>query len=119
MKTPAQNTPLVCNMDVFTPAERENHTRTTTQLFQSVQTIHEVENGFEFIFPNFDSTENMIQLTEFIFNERRCCPFLEFTLKIAHNDAPISLLLTGPEGTQEFLRAEFTEYRSSGNEAFV
>ena len=109
MKTPAQNTPLVCNMDVFTPAERENHTRTTTQLFQSVQTIHEVENGFEFIFPNFDSTENMIQLTEFIFNERRCCPFLEFTLKIEPNDAPISLLLSGPEGTQEFLRAEFGE----------
>ena len=95
MKTPAQQIPIACNMDVFTPAERENHILTTTRLFQSVQTIHEAEN--------------MIQLAEFIFNERRCCPFLEFTLKIAHNDAPISLLLTGPEGTQEFLRTEFGE----------
>ena len=95
MKTSVQNTPLVCNMDVFTPAERENHILTTTRLFQSVQTIHEAEN--------------MIQLAEFIFNERRCCPFLEFTLKIAPNDAPISLLLTGPKGTQEFLSAEFGE----------
>ena len=109
MKAPAQQTPLICNMDVFTPAERENHILTTTRLFQSVQTIHEAENGFEFIFPNFDAAENMIQLAEFIFNERRCCPFLEFTLKIAPNDAPISLLLTGPKGTQEFLRAEFGE----------
>jgi hypothetical protein len=108
MKTYVQNTPLVCNMDVFTPAERENHIRTTTQLFQHVQTIHEVENGFEFMFPNFDAAENLTQLAEFIFNERRCCPFLEFTLKITPNDAPISLLLTGPEGTQEFLRAEFS-----------
>ncbi|MDQ3007243.1 MAG: hypothetical protein M3R47_17900, partial [Chloroflexota bacterium] len=115
MKTSAQNTPLVCNMDVFTPAERENHIRTTTQLFQYVQTIHEVENGFEFMFPNSGAAENITQLAEFIFNERRCCPFLEFTLRIAPNDTPISLLLTGPEGTQEFLRAEFTEYRSSGN----
>ena len=119
MKTSVQNTPLVCNMDAFTPAERENHIQTTTQLFQRVQTVHEVENGFEFIFPNFDAAENLTQLAEFIFNERRCCPFLEFTLKIPPNDAPISLLLTGPEGTQEFLRAEFTEYHSSGNEVFA
>lgn len=109
MNTPAQNIPLACNMDVFTPTEREKHIRTTTQLFQSVQAIHEAENGFEFIFPNFDAPDDMTQLAEFIFNERRCCPFLEFTLKIASNDTPISLLLTGPEGTQEFLRAEFTE----------
>ena len=114
-----QQTPLICNMDVFTPAEREDHIRTTIQLFQSVQSIREARNGFEFMFPNPDESENMTQLAEFIFNERRCCPFLEFTLKIAPNDAPISLLLTGPEGTQEFLRAEFTEYRSSGNEAFI
>ena len=109
MNTPAQNIPLACNMDVFMPGEREKHIQTTTQLFQSVQTIHEAENGFEFLFPNFDAPDNMTQLAEFIFNERRCCPFLEFTLKIASNDAPISLLLTGPEGTQEFLRAEFNE----------
>src|SRR5688572_29043584 len=98
MKTSVQNTPLVCNMDVFTPTERENHIRATAQLFQHVQTIHEVENGFEFMFPNFDAAENLTQLAEFIFNERRCCPFLEFKLKIASNDAPISLLLTGQIG---------------------
>ena len=109
MKTPAQQTPLACNMDVFTLAEREDHIRTTTQLFQSVQVVHETENGFEFMFPNADESENITQLAEFIFNERRCCPFLEFTLKIASNDAPISLMLTGPDGTQEFLRAEFNE----------
>ncbi|HVF25699.1 MAG TPA: hypothetical protein VNA23_07410 [Anaerolineales bacterium] len=107
MNIPTQNTPLVCNMDVFTPTERENHIQTTTQLFQRIQTILESENGFEFMFPNFDAAENMTQLAEFIFNERRCCPFLEFTLRIAPNDMPISLLLTGPEGTKEFLRAEF------------
>ena len=117
MKTSVQHTPLICNMDVFTPGERENHIRTTTQLFQSVQAIHEAENGLEFVFPNSGKQEVLIQLAEFIFNERRCCPFLEFRLRITP-DMPISLLLTGPEGTQEFLRAEFTEYRLSNNEAF-
>lgn len=119
MKSDTQQTPLICNMDVFTPAEREQHIRSTAQLFQSVQAIHKAENGFEFLFPNLDEADNLTQLAEFISNERRCCPFLEFTLKILPKDTPISLLLTGPEGTQEFLRAEFTEYRSRGGEAFT
>jgi hypothetical protein len=109
MKSEAQDIPIVCDMNVFTPVERENHIRTTTQLFQTVQGIREVENGYEFIFPGPNGLESITQFAEFIFNERRCCPFLEFTLKISPKDKPISLLLTGPEGTQEFLREEFSE----------
>jgi len=107
MKSTTQNIPLICNMNVFTSVEREKHIETTTQLLQSMQAIHEVTNGFEFIFPN--GTESITKLAEFISNERLCCPFLEFSLRVAPNDEPISLTLTGPEGTQEFLRAEFSE----------
>jgi len=109
MKLDNQSAPLACNMNVFTPAERELHIQTTIQLFQTVQDIHEAESGFEFIFPNPNESEVITKLAEFISNERLCCPFLEFTLKIASNNEPISLLLTGPEGTREFLRAEFRE----------
>jgi len=109
MRSDTQDNPLACNMGVFTPAGRESHIQTTTQLFQSVQDIHEAGNGFEFIFPNPNGSEVITKLAEFISNERLCCPFLEFTLKITSNNEPISLLLTGPEGTQEFLRAEFSE----------
>lgn len=101
-------TPLACNMGVFTPAQREQHIQTTRQLFQTVQNIQEAENGFEFILPN---QSDIIKISEFIVNEKRCCPFLKFTLTIGPDLQPISLLLTGPEGTQEFLREEFTEYR--------
>ena len=107
MNSKSSDTPLVCNMDVFTPAEREDHIQSTTQLYQSVQSIHAVENGYEFTFPN--GSEMITGLGKFISNERLCCPFLEFTLKITPRNAPISLILTGPEGTQEFLQAEFSE----------
>ena len=103
-----QDTAIYCNMDVFTPSERESHIQTTTQLFQTVQSIHEIQNGYEFVFPNRGS-ESIAAFAEFISNERRCCPFLEFTLKIPSNDKPISLILKGPEGTKEFLREEFSE----------
>lgn len=98
--------PLVCNMDVFTPAERESHIQNTLQLYQTVQDIRAAENGYEFLFPY---TTQLSKLAEFISKEKMCCPFLEFTLKIEPNEKPVSLTLTGPEGTREFLREEFTE----------
>ena len=98
--------PLACNMGVFTPAQREAHILNTTQLVQTIQSIQEIENGYVFIFP--DETESIIELAEFISNERLCCPFLKFMLTVNSNNDPISLSLTGPIGTQEFLREEFS-----------
>jgi hypothetical protein len=92
-------------MGIFTPAQRESHIQTTTELIQAVQNVQEVENGYEFTFPN--ETEFISRIAEFISNERLCCPFLKFTLNIVSNTEPVSLSLTGPLGTQEFLRAEF------------
>lgn len=100
------STPLICDMNVFTPAERENHIQNTLQLYQTLQAVHEVENGYDFIFPH---VTELPKLAEFISNEKLCCPFLEFMLHIAPNEKPISLTLTGPEGTPEFLREEFSE----------
>jgi hypothetical protein len=98
-------TPLVCNMNVFTPAERESHIQATMELIQTLQRFQGVEGGYEFRFPN--ESELISKIAEFISNERLCCPFLKFTLQVNSNDEPISLSLTGPDGTQEFLRAEF------------
>ena len=97
--------PLACNMDVFTPAQREAHIRNSTELIQAIQNVQGVENGYELLFPN--KTEFITQIAEFIANERLCCPFLDFTLKVASDKEPVSFILTGPSGTQEFLRAEF------------
>jgi hypothetical protein len=99
------DTPLACNMNVFTPAQREIHIQITNELIQAVQSVQEVENGYEFSFPK--EAEFITKIAEFISNERLCCPFLNFTLNILSNREPISLSLTGPFGTQEFLRAEF------------
>ena len=107
MNSTSQTTPLICNMNVFTSTERENHIQTATQLFRTVQRIQDVERGYEFTFPTESAT--LIQLAQFISKERLCCPFLEFTLQIIPNYETTSLLLTGPEGTREFLRGEFSE----------
>ena len=107
MNTGHSNIPLACDMSVFTPAERELHIQTTKELFQSLQNIRAAENGYEFSFPT--TTEIISSMAAFIAGERLCCPFLEFALKVSPNNEPMTLLLTGPDGTQEFLRAEFSE----------
>src|ERR1051325_3258074 len=100
------DTPLVCNMGVCTPAQREAHIQNTTELLQAIQSIQEVKNGYEFTFPN--KTEWISKAAEFISNEQLCCPFLKFSLNVL-NGGSVSLSLTGPTGTQEFLRLEFEE----------
>ena len=97
-------TPLACNMGVFTPTQREAHTLNTRELIQAVRNVHEVESGYEFTFPN--ESEFISRIAEFVANERLCCPFLRFTLIVGTSE-PVSLSLTGPLGTQGFLRAEF------------
>jgi hypothetical protein len=97
--------PLVCNMGVFTPDQRETHVLITTKLIQSIQSVQEVENGYEFTFPN--NTKFILSIAEFISNERLCCPFIKFTLTVVSISDQLSLSLTGPVGTQEFLREKF------------
>ena len=98
-------TPLACNMNVFTPAQRESHIQATMELVQSFQSVQGIEGGYEFHFPN--ESEMIYKIAGFISNERLCCPFLKFSFTVGASDEPISLSLTGPDGTQEFLRAEF------------
>jgi hypothetical protein len=107
MITSDSNIPLACDMNVFTPAERELHIQNISNMLHSLQNVHEAENGYEFSFPK--SSEIIAGVAEFMSKERLCCPFLEFTLRVSPHNEPISLLLTGPEGTQEFLRLEFSE----------
>ena len=99
--------PIACDMSVFSPEERESHIKNTRQLYQSVLSIREVENGYEFAFPG--RSEFILGLGEFISNERLCCPFLKFNLLIPPADDPVTMTLSGPEGTKEFLREEFSE----------
>lgn len=73
-------------------------------LHDSVQKVREVANGYEFRHAAHVSV--LLLLAEFIRLERRCCPFLEFTLNVETEHGPAWLMLTGPEGVKEFLRAE-------------
>lgn len=104
MKT---DSPLACTLDMFTREQREDHIRVTTKLVNAMQNVREIQNGYEFVFPN--ETQVITGIAEFIANERLCCPFLEFGLNVKSNEPSLWLSLRGPVGTQEFPRAAFEE----------
>jgi hypothetical protein len=100
-------TPLACNMNALTREQREDHSRVTAQLVKAMLCVREIQGGYAFVFPN--ESQYITGIAEFIVNERLCCPFLEFGLNVKPNNLSIALSLSGPVGTQEFLRAEFEE----------
>lgn len=65
----------------------------------------ELENGFRFHFP----LENSIlhDLAEIIDLERKCCPFLNFSLNLQAGDDFVSLELTGAEDAKDIVRELF------------
>lgn len=53
-----------------------------------------------------DTKISLPETVEWLAMERRCCPFLTFHLEISERPGH-RLTITGPDGTAEFIQAEF------------
>jgi hypothetical protein len=62
-----------------------------------------IEAGYRFEFTA--DTETLSLIVTMINSERKCCRFLHFDLRVERDDGPMSLEITGPPGTQEFVDA--------------
>ena len=51
--------------------------------------------------------QTLTEIARTIDAERQCCRFLTFTMTVSQDEGPITLDLTGPAGTREFLTAMF------------
>jgi hypothetical protein len=95
--------PLACVPGAIPADERAGHFALTKALFKdAVQDRRELSNGYSF---RFDA-DQLERVAHFAANERKCCPFLSFTLELMPGGGPLWLRLTGPEGTRAFLDAE-------------
>ncbi len=107
MKHQAGSPALVCNPRALAPEQRRKHEAVSVELFRKAGAVHELQNGLAFQFLNEKATLSLI--TEFIVDEERCCPFLDFEVHVDPQKAILQLSLTGPENTTEFLQAEFAD----------
>ncbi len=51
------------------------------------------------------SGETLASIARAVEAERHCCRFLRFTVTVEPDDGPLTLDLTGPRGTREFVTA--------------
>ena len=75
-------------------------------MFALVTERRELSDGWALELPGDDAT--LLACAHWILGERRCCPFLTFSLECTPPRA-LWMRLSGPEGTKEMLRAELGE----------
>jgi hypothetical protein len=98
--------PIACAPSVFSPAERERWNELRRAWRTGVQEIRELPEGYAF---RLDLDRAALpEIAEWIALERRCCPFLAFSLEIEPRGGAAWLGLSGGAGVKEVLRAGFS-----------
>ena len=101
---PAAESPIMCNLQALTPAERTAHAATTKKLAAAVMKVEDVDGGYRI---HVNGTLAASELLQWVDAERRCCPFLDFEVRLAREDGARWLQMTGRPGVKAFMAAEF------------
>jgi|FLYN01.1.fsa_nt_gi hypothetical protein len=97
---------IACDLNAISEEERPQHVRLARSLFYAGRgEAQELENGYIFRFQPESST--LVELAQFVANERLCCPFWTFTIEVEAGHGPMWIRITGPEGAKALLKAEF------------
>ena len=92
--------PIACRL-----SDSEFRKREATLLAQfrsAVLSTEELADGFAFRI--LGDKKGMLLVCELILAERECCPFLTFELTAQPNMRPVSLRVTGPADSKDFLK---------------
>jgi hypothetical protein len=104
--TPQNETVIACDPSGITPEEMERWIGVIVpQVYKAVQEIQELPDGWAWRLPS--EPEILMLVAEDLNMERRCCPFVNYTLEITPNKGPFWLRMTGGEGVKAFLRMSF------------
>jgi len=91
--------PIACSL---TSAElREREATLLAQFRAAIIKTEELQNGYAFHIPG--DGDSFRQVAELIVAERECCPFLVFEVSALPNMGPVTVRVSGPARTKEFL----------------
>jgi arsenate reductase len=94
--------PLVCDMSAFTPEQRARHLAATRVLVTKA-TRTELDDGYAF---TIDRNElSPAELGEWVADEWRCCPALDFHVELPAV-GPLTLRIAGGANVKPFIAAE-------------
>jgi hypothetical protein len=93
---------LACNMNALTKGQRARHEAVTRRLLTSARRT-DLEDGFVFTIDRADIS--VAELAEWVADESRCCPAVDFHVDLPAF-GPLSLRLDGGADVKEFMAAE-------------
>jgi len=103
MKRDSGDIPVAC---CLSDAELRAREATLLAQFKSALTAtEELPDGYIFRLPGEKGL--FAQVADLIIAERECCPFLTFQLIAEPTMGALTVRMTGPDGTKEFLRTLF------------
>jgi hypothetical protein len=94
-----------CNTTALNPVDRANHKLLTDKLVAQRTRVVETEKGYEFQYS--PSTVSFAELSKWVSDESKCCPFFGFHIDLENEGTLLCLRLTGEKGVKKFIKSEF------------
>ncbi len=91
--------PIVCSLSQAELEVRRAGWR--EKLYSKIQERTTLDDGFAFRFGA--DTDTLRSIFELIDQERACCGFLEFDLRVTQDRGPVWLEIRGPQGAKAFI----------------
>ncbi len=98
---------IACDPNAIPAELREGWMAIGKQVYAAVLEAQALSNGYRFRLPT--ESVMLLQIAEYISNERLCCPFLDFGIEVTPDRGPIWLSLTGGEGVKAYIGGIFAE----------
>jgi hypothetical protein len=94
---------IACRLDLLDPAERRREQELLARARRTFGSAVETAGGYRLPVP----PEFLSELGELLGLERRCCPFLAFTLEVAAQPGGVTLDIHGGPGVKAFVAQTF------------
>ncbi|MBM3752575.1 MAG: hypothetical protein FJW38_01170 [Acidobacteria bacterium] len=95
--------PIACNLNALTADERKEHAALSRRVAAAFREPSATADGWALSVP----VELLPDLAKWIDSERKCCPFLRFSVVVEPGGTAARLTLSGREGVKEFLAEQF------------
>ncbi len=109
----SSSVPLVCRLDALTAPERERHRLLSDMLQRAAIATTELAAGYDIALDltripgGVARSRPLVQLADWVDLESRCCPFLDFEIRMSGQGGRAVLRLTGGDNVKAFLQTEF------------
>lgn len=97
---------IACNLNVFTPDELEQHAAMANTVFGAALEVCPLPNGYAVRLPG--DSPMLMNVATFVREERRCCAFETYEIRVEPHQRAIWLSLIGPDGYREAVAADLT-----------